>query len=283
LFSCAGADTRQAAEEVIVRENLPLVGYLVSELLFKVPAHISRAELTSAGLAALAFAARAYDPSRGVPFARFASIRVRGALVDELRTGDWASRSVRARAPRQDGAVTARTATVGPPPTDAEVAQSLGVDPAELDADRRDVARALVLSLDGFADPEAVAGAANSTEPPPDEQILAAERLGYLHDAVALLPERLRLVVGRYFFEERPMADIAAELGVTESRVSQLRAEALTLLRGSLQMALGDSQPEPTEGRAAARKEAYYAAVAAHRTYRARLDTKPVELRAVSA
>jgi RNA polymerase sigma factor for flagellar operon FliA len=256
-----------------------LVGYLVSEVLTKVPAHISRADLTSAGLAALAFAARAYEPARGVPFARFASIRIRGALVDELRTNDWASRSVRARARRLEGAVTTLTATLGRTPTDAEVAESLGVDPAELDADRSDVARALVLSLDGFADPDAVGGAVPGTDPTPDEQVLGMERLGYLHDAVALLPDRLRLVVGRYFFEERPMAEIAAELGVTESRISQLRAEALTLLRDSLRAALDGRAPAPAEGRAAARREAYCAAVATHRSWRARLDTRPVDMR----
>ncbi|MDP9394649.1 MAG: FliA/WhiG family RNA polymerase sigma factor, partial [Actinomycetota bacterium] len=71
-------------EEELVTENLPLVGYLVSEVLGRVPSHVSRDELTSAGLAALAHATRAYDDERGVPFARFASTRIRGALIDEL-------------------------------------------------------------------------------------------------------------------------------------------------------------------------------------------------------
>ena len=93
--------------------------------------------------------------------------------------------------------------------------------------------RAVVLSLQGFT-----AGAAEDmvTERTagPEDLLLHRERIGYLHDAIEALPERLRLVVTRYFLEERPMAEIAAELGVTESRVSQLRAEALTLLRDGM-------------------------------------------------
>src|SRR4051812_30031163 len=85
-------------EAALVTESLPLVGYLVSEMIGRVPAHVSRDDLTSAALAALAFAARGFDPSRGVPFGRFASSRIRGAIIDELRSNDWASRSVRSKA-----------------------------------------------------------------------------------------------------------------------------------------------------------------------------------------
>lgn len=280
LLSPTATPQRASEEEALVREHLPLVGYLVSEVLAKVPAHVSRAELTSAGLAALAFAVRAYDPARGVPFNRFASIRIRGALIDELRNTDWASRSVRAKARRQDAVVQKLTTELGRTPTDVEIAESLGVDVSEIGADRHDVHRAVVLSLDGFADPEAVESLAPSIEAGPEDQLLAHERIGYLHDAVLMLPERLRLVVTQYYFEERPMAETAAELGVTESRVSQMRAEALQLLRGGLNAALTEENqaPAPT-GRAAKRHEAYYAAVAANSDYRARLSARPVDTR----
>ncbi|MGQ0843536.1 MAG: sigma-70 family RNA polymerase sigma factor [Sporichthyaceae bacterium] len=271
-----------ADEEALVRENLPLVGYLVAEMLAKVPAHVSRADLVSAGQAALLLAVRAYDAARGVPFPRFAAIRIRGALIDELRTSDWATRSVRAKARRQDAVSTALTAELGRTPTDAEIATRLGVDLSEIDADRNDVHRSVVLSLDGFADPEAVASLAPSVEPGPEEQLLAHERIGYLHDAVTLLPERLRTVVLQYYFEERPMSETAAELGVTESRISQLRAEALTLLRGGLDAALAPNESAaPTAGgsRSARRNEAYYAAVAGSSDYRRRLAARPVDTR----
>jgi RNA polymerase sigma factor for flagellar operon FliA len=277
LTPTAATLPRASEEETLVREHLPLVGYLVSEVLAKVPAHVSRAELTSAGLAALAFAVRAFDPERGVPFTRFASIRIRGALIDELRNTDWASRSVRAKARRQDAVVQRLTTELGRTPTDTEIAEALGVAVNEIDADRHDVHRAVVLSLDGFADPEALESVAPSSDASPEDQILSHERIGYLHDAVLLLPERLRTVVTQYYFEERPMAETAAELGVTESRVSQMRAEALQLLRGGLNTVFAEEPAAPATGRAAKRHEAYYAAVAANSDYRARLSARPVD------
>src|SRR5688500_16405900 len=91
-----------AEEEALVRQHLPLVGYAVSALCRRLPSHVSRDDLVSAGMAALAMAARSFDESRGVPFGRYASRRISGALLDELRGHDWASRSVRRRAREQD-------------------------------------------------------------------------------------------------------------------------------------------------------------------------------------
>jgi RNA polymerase sigma factor for flagellar operon FliA len=228
----AGIDRRR--EEELVRENLPLVGYLVSEMIGRLPAHVTRDELTSAGLAALAQAARGYDDARGVPFARFASTRIRGALIDELRTHDWASRSVRARARKRNAAEEALTAQLGRTPAPEELAAFLGVGVSELDAVQDDVQRAVVLSLQGFGETGTVDEMVVEREPGPEQLLLHNERIGYLRDAVAVLPDRLRTVVTRYFFEEAPMAIIAAELGVSESRISQMRAEALGLLRDGL-------------------------------------------------
>jgi RNA polymerase sigma factor for flagellar operon FliA len=268
-------------EEDLVRSNLPLVGYLVSEMMGKLPVHVSRDELMSAGLAALAFAARGFDPSRGVPFGRFASTRIRGALIDELRSHDWASRSVRARARQRDAAVQDLAATLGRTPTPEEVAQSLGVPTAEVDAVEHDVQRAVVLSLDGFVDPMVLEEQAPVGDVSPDEHLMVNERIGYLHDAITVLPERLRTVVTQYFFEERPMADIAADLGVSESRVSQMRAEALVLLRDGLNSALDpDLVPEAQrpDGCVNRRREAYFSALAAQSDFRARVSARPVDL-----
>lgn len=282
LLTTAGPGLTSAEEEALTREHLPLVSYLVSEMIGKVPAHVSRSDLTSAGLAALAFAVRAYDPARGVPFGRFASIRIRGALIDELRGNDWASRSVRAKARRRETVTQNLATALGRTPTTAEIAESLGVRAEELDADSHDVQRAVVLSLDGFADAESVEAIAPIGDVSPEEHVMANERVGYLHDAVLMLPDRLRTVVTGYYFEERPMADIAAELEVTESRVSQMRAEALTLLKGGLDATLGSQTPAPGEqapgSRARRRHEAYYAAVAAHSDFRTRLAARPVDM-----
>ncbi|HEX5742216.1 MAG TPA: sigma-70 family RNA polymerase sigma factor, partial [Pilimelia sp.] len=209
----------------LVREHMPLVGHLVREVMSRVPAHVSRDDLTSAGLAALVAAARGFDPGRGTTFGRFAATRVRGALIDELRGLDWASRSVRHRARRAESARQELTAAFGRSPRPEEVAAHLGVDVADLSAVEEDVHRAMVLSLHGFANGTAEELVTERTAGP-EEMLLHRERIGYLHHAIAALPERLRTVVDGYFLREQPMAVIARQLGVSESRVSQLRAEA---------------------------------------------------------
>jgi len=254
-----------------VKSHMPLVGHLVREMLARVPAHVSRDDLLSAGYAALVAAARGYDEDRGVPFARFAAARVRGALLDELRGLDWASRSVRQRARRTDSARQELTAELGRTPSVAEVAERLGCTVEDIEAADDDVQRAVVFSLQGFA----TAGADDMvTEPTagPEEMLIRRERMGYLVHAVEALPERLRTVIKGYFFEERPMAQIAAELGVTESRVSQLRSEALGLLRDGLNTHLDPTLATPVkDGCVARRRAAYYDSIAVRGNLRTRL------------
>ena len=270
MNGAASADRRR---EDTVRAHMPLVGHLVREMLARVPAHVSRDDLLSAGYAALVSAARGFDHGRGVPFARFAAARVRGALLDELRGLDWASRSVRQRARRTDGARQQLTAELGRTPSVTEVAQRLGCSVQDIESADDDVQRAVVLSLHGFA---TAAADDMVTEPGvgPEEMLLRRERLGYLRHAIDVLPERLRAVIMGYFFEERPMARIAAELGVTESRVSQLRAEAIGLLRDGLnthlEPAIAAERPLK-EGCVARRRAAYYDQIESRGTLRSRL------------
>jgi RNA polymerase sigma factor for flagellar operon FliA len=257
----------------LVRNHLPLVGHLVREMLGRLPAHVSREDLISAGMAALAGAAKNFDPTRGTPFGSFATARIRGALLDELRGLDWASRSVRSRARRVDAAQQQLTGALGRTPTSAELADALGVSVDELKAIDEDVQRAVVLSLQGFT-----AGTAEDLVPEraagPEELLIHRERIGYLHHAIEALPDRLKQVVTAYFFDERPMLEIAEELGVTESRVSQLRGEALTLLRDGLNSHLDPELmggPNRPDGCVARRREAYYAQIAAQGDLASRL------------
>jgi RNA polymerase sigma factor for flagellar operon FliA len=257
----------------IVQEHMPLVGHLVREMLARVPQHVNRDDLMSAGYAALVHAARGFDAERGVPFARFAAARVRGALLDELRGLDWASRSVRQRARRTDSARQELTAELGRTPTVQEVAGRMGCTVEDIESADDDVHRAVVFSLQGFA---TAAADDMVTEPSagPEEMLIRRERLGYLRHAVDALPERLRVVVQGYFFDERPMARIAEDLGVTESRVSQLRAEALGLLRDGLNTHLDPSlaaQAPPRDGCVARRRAAYYEQIAVRGDIRTRL------------
>jgi RNA polymerase sigma factor for flagellar operon FliA len=265
-------------QELLIRDNMPLVGHMVRELLFKVPAHVHRDDLASAGYAALVTAAQAFDTTRGIPFGRYAGMRVRGALLDELRSTDWASRSVRARARRADVARQELTAQLGRTPSPVELASLLGVGVAELANVDDDVQRAAVLSLQGFT-----AGAAEDmvreTGMGPEETFLHRERIGYLHDAVAVLPERLRFVVESSFLQERALSDVAAELGVTESRVSQLRTEALALLRDGLSthMEAKDTGAAKGDGCVAQRRAAYAAQIALRSTMTTRLAVTDVQ------
>jgi RNA polymerase sigma factor for flagellar operon FliA len=270
-----GTVTRE--QETLIRDNMPLVGHMVRELLFKVPAHVHRDDLASAGYAALVTAARGFDPQRGIPFGRFAAARVRGALLDELRGLDWATRSVRARARRADVARQELTARLGRTPAPNELAELLGVGVGELANVEDDVQRAAVLSLQGFSTGAAEDMVTDSSMNP-EETLLHRERIGYLHDAVTVLPERLRFVVEASFLQERPLSDVAAELGVTESRVSQLRTEALALLKDGLttHMEQQDSGAAKNDGCVSRRRAAYAAQIASRSTMASRLAATDV-------
>ena len=256
----------------LVETNLPLVGHLVREVLSRVPAHVSRDDLTSAGMMALVIAAQGFDAERGVPFARYAAIRIRGALLDDLRSMDWAARSVRTQAREMENVLHQLTAALGRSPRPAEVAAALGVSVGELESLQYDVNRARTLSLQGFA-PETGPELLAESSAGPEALLLFREKLGYLHESIEQLPERLRFVVIACFFEQRQMSDIGAELGVSESRVSQLRAEALRMLKDAM-----DSQLEPSAvetkkltSRAAANRAAYLQAVASESSLASRL------------
>jgi RNA polymerase sigma factor for flagellar operon FliA len=240
--------------EDLVTPNVSLVGHLVRELVARLPAHVCRDDLMSAGLLALVTSARAFDESRGVPFARFAAIRIRGALTDELRGMDWASRAVRSRSREVDATRATLAARLYRAPTRAEVAAGLGISVADVDAVDADVHRAGVLSLQSLT-AEQGDRLLPSGDDGPEGLLLYREQIGILRDAVAALPERQRTVVEQYFLAQRKMADIALELGVTESRISQLRSEALAMLRLGLRAASGEVAARPAGHRTARTKD----------------------------
>jgi RNA polymerase sigma factor FliA len=266
------------SEDELVRAHLGLPQQAVSELARRLPAHVNRDDLLSAAMLGLAQAARSWDPERGASFERHAATRIRGALLDELRESDWASRSVRSRARRLQQVGEELTGRLGRAPTQAELAAELGTDTEAVHKLVTDVHRATVLNYDSIVADGEADGLLPSGEHGPDHVLVDRERLAYLSDAVLALPERLRAVVIGYFYEERPMLEIAGELGVTESRVSQLRAEALILLRDGLNAHLDPdtlpAEPRP-DGRLARRRAAYHSAIAACSDFRARLDATP--------
>jgi RNA polymerase sigma factor FliA len=222
--------------EALITDHLPLVGHIARETAARLPRHLGTDDLVGAGSLALVQAAHSYDAALGVPFARFANTRVRGAMLDQMRQRDWVSRSVRSRSKAIVAAAEALTAGLGREPTELELAAATGHSEAELREIRSGTDRAVVLSLDPIAaDDEGLAGGLADPAPRPDEALIAAERLGYLRDAIAELPERLRHVVTAYYIRQRPLTEIAEQLGVTQSRASQLRGEGLDLMREALQ------------------------------------------------
>lgn len=256
----------------LITSHMPLVGHIVRETMGRLPAHVNRDDLTSAGLTALVQAGQGFDADRGVPFARYAATRIRGAILDELRSVDWASRSVRRRARDLDETRSRLANALGRVPSNEEVASAAGMSVDEIAANDEDIARAQVLSLQGSQE-TTYAETLASVAPSPDELLEHRERLTYLMEAVAELPERLRIVVREYFLAERPMAEIAEALGVSESRVSQMRAEAMVLLKDAMNSQLDpDLVPEAArpDGCAARRRESYFAAVAARHAAGAR-------------
>lgn len=263
----------------LIRTHLPLVGHLVREMLARVPVQVRRDELTSAALLALTASARSFDSSKGAPFAAYATLRIRGAITDELRSMDWASRSVRSKAREVESVRATLTQTLGRTPSSAEVAQSMAVSLRELSAIASDVDRASVVSLSTLTREDSD-DLLPTQQDGPESMLLRREQLGYLRDAIAELPERLRAVVDEYFFAQRRMADIAADLGVTESRVSQMRSEGLALLRAALQAADGDThsaQPANGGGRRQATLDKFAAAVTTRSTLAGRLTaTSPL-------
>ncbi len=262
----------------LISEHMPLVGYAVNAMAVRIPRHVPREDLMSAGMLGLTQAAAAYDESTGVPFTRFAKVRIQGALLDELRSRDWASRSVRRNARKMRAANDAVLAREGRAPTLTESAQEMGVSIDEAQKIVEDVHRGTVLNYESLMVDGPVDDVLPSQDVTPESLVVDRERRGVLLDAVQALPERLRVVITDYFFNERPMAEIAADLGVTESRISQMRAEAFVLIRQAMAMTLeGAEAPaeDRPKGRAARRRAAYYAQVATASSVADRLAAVP--------
>lgn len=262
----------------LIEAHLPLVKHVVFQVAVHFPRHVEREELARAGALGLVEAARRYDGSRGVPFERFAARRIRGAMLDAVRAADWAPRSVRKLARRLETMEQRLATELGRMPSTEETALALGVSDGELRRLRSRVYRSVVLALEqeiddgGSEDLSLLDVLPDKSRLEPSEELEGRELVAYLHDAISLLPERHQLVVVGYFLEDRTSADLARFLGVTESRISQLRSEALSMLKQGIQAQYGDAGPEPeSSGRARARRDQYISDIEHASDWRARL------------
>ena len=246
----------RAERNRLVEDNLPLVGYLASETHARAT-HIPREELAAVGALALVTAADAFDPTLGVPFGAYARRRILGAFADEMRAMDWASRGIRKRIKETALVRDTLTAGLGRTATVAEIATAMAV-PNDVVADALADGARTVVTID---DPSAQDLA--SVIPLPDESAMVSERREVLTHAVAALPERMRFIVQAVYFDERPVKEIAEELGVSHSAVSQHRSEAMRLLRDALEKYFADGEaPAPVARVSTAVRDAFFARIA---------------------
>ena len=238
----------------LVTANLPLVGYLVSDLCARAT-HLPREDLASVGAVALITAAEAYDPARGVPFGAYARQRILGAFSDELRSTDWAGRGARQRITAITALQERLAAQLHRAPTVEELAAALGDAPSAVRETLAFAARRLTeIDTD-------VAGTLRSELPGPEEAAVIAERERIMRAAIEALPDRMRRIVVDLFYNDRSVTEIAAELGVTHSAVSQQRSQAMQLLRtATVELHdASDGAAISAAGATAARQAAYLA------------------------
>lgn len=266
--------------EQLVSDHLYLVQHSVHEVAARYPRHVDRQELWSAGALGLVEAARRYDPESEVAFRHFARRRIRGAIIDSTRSRDWASRSVRRNKRELDGVSTAFEQRHHRQASDAELADELGIDEEQVVRRRAAAERGTLLHLDtARSTTEDGQGLTlgdvlptHDVDASPEERLAQRDLVGTLRTAIHHLPEPHRTVVDRYYLQDHLLRDIADSMGVTEARVSQVRAEAIHAMQeamGSVDF-LAPAVPASAPGRR--RRAAYVAAVAENNSWRQRLD-----------
>ena len=220
----------------------PLVKFVAGRVGASLPAHVDEQDLVSYGLLGLIGAIERFDPDREIKFETFAMARIRGAIIDELRSLDWVPRSVRTRARHIERAIAALEKELMRAPTDDEIAKKLGVSQEELDDSLLEISRSSVAALDELWSPAAGGGdqialidtIEDESGPDPEISLEQSEVKEALAEAISELPEREKLVVTLYYYEELTLREIGEVLGVTESRVSQLHTKAILRLKAHL-------------------------------------------------
>ncbi len=234
------ADRSPALRDRLILHYAPLVKYVAGRVGSGLPAHVEQADLVSHGTFGLIDAITRYQPSREVKFESYAMARIRGAIIDELRSTDWIPRSVRNRARQFERTVAALESRLRRSPTDEEIAAEMDLDVEEVRKFLGQLSLVNVVALDELlTDDEGGAPRlvdtlqdANALDP----QAVAehGESRQLLARAVEQLPEREKVVVSLYYFEGLTLADIGRVLGVTESRICQLHTKAVLHLRTKL-------------------------------------------------
>ena len=222
--------------ELLITQHLPKVKYIADRIAAKLPPSVERGDLYGAGVVGLIDAVERYDASRGVAFTTFAEMRVRGAILDNLRSLDWASRSTRRRAREIQTAFAEIEQATGRNASEEEVAQKMNIPLGELRENLQEIHGLTVTNLDqrdeesGLSLSDLIADGSAS----PLQHIEHKDLRRHLAKAVDKLPPRERQVIALYYLEELTMKEIGEVLGITESRVSQLRSQAVLRIRANL-------------------------------------------------
>ena len=230
----------QARDRLLV-ENLPLVKYIAGRLAIGLPKSVEMDDLISAGVIGLIEALNSFNISKGVKFETYASLRIRGAILDELRSVDWVPRSTRAKYREIERTISKLENDLGRSPTDEELAEGLGVSLHEYYEMIDDVSSATLLSLDelsyGSEDdrPVPLIDTLESTDQEDALSDLEREEMKRaLAEAIGQLSEQERLVVALYYYEELTLKEIGQVMELSESRVSQIHTKAVLSLRVKL-------------------------------------------------
>jgi RNA polymerase sigma factor for flagellar operon FliA len=230
-----------AERDQLIIQYAPWVKFIALRMVAKLPSHIQAEDLISAGIIGLIDALDKFNPAREVQFKTYAQIRIQGAMKDELRSLDWASRSMRQKVKRLEQAYATLEQQLGRPPSSEEVASSMGIEIDDFEALLDDVKGTSLVSLEELGqgpaseDKSALLEALLSREDQDPIELLNLHDLKKaLTEAIAKLPEKERLVLSLYYFEELTMKEVGKVLNLTESRISQLHTQAVLRLRGKL-------------------------------------------------
>src|SRR5207342_1592798 len=230
------------ARERLVIAYSPLVKYVAGRMASGLPAHVEEADLISYGLVGLISAIERFELEREIKFETYAITRIKGAIIDELRALDWVPRSVRARAREIERAHGKLEHRLHRTPTDEEMADELQLSVEEFQEILVKISNSTVVALDELwavsdssGDAVSLLDTLQDPDAPDPQQMLAASELkDRLADAIAALPEREKLVIALYYYENLTLREIGEVLGVTESRISQLHTKAVLRLKSRL-------------------------------------------------
>lgn len=231
----AESDPKGADLNEVVDRYAPLVKRIAHHLLLRMPASVQIDDLIQSGMIGLLEAARKYDVSKGASFETYAGIRIRGSMLDEVRKGDWAPRSVHRKSRKVAEAIKAIEARTGKDAKDKEIARELDIELNAYYAILQDASGSRLFSFDDImeGDDSAIELAAGEL-PGPCDGLQRDTFKRHLARAIEGLPERERLVLALYYDEELNLKEIGEVIGVSESRVSQIHSQAAMRLRARL-------------------------------------------------